>query len=79
MVTINLYEAKTQLSRLVAAVEKQGERIVLCRNGLPVADLVPHTPYSGATLDPDPALSGARFLGDASAPLDCQDWPEDIR
>jgi len=44
MTTINLYQAKTQLSRLVATVEKEGGRIVLCRNGSPEADLVLHTP-----------------------------------
>ena len=63
MVTINLYQAKTQFSRLVAAVEKRGERIVVCRNGLPVADLVPHKPESIQSLDPDPMLIGALFWG----------------
>ncbi len=79
MVTINLYQAKTQFSRLVAAVEKRGERIVVCRNGQPVADLVPHTPDSIKTLDPDPLLVGACFVGDPAAPLNPEDWPEDFR
>jgi antitoxin (DNA-binding transcriptional repressor) of toxin-antitoxin stability system len=79
MVTVNIYEAKTQFSRLVAAVEQRGERFVLCRNGLPVADLVPHTPVSVKNLDPDPMLAGACFLGNPSAPLDQEDWPEDLR
>ncbi|MFM8983953.1 MAG: type II toxin-antitoxin system Phd/YefM family antitoxin, partial [Spartobacteria bacterium] len=50
MVTVNLYEAKTQFSRLVTAVEKQGERIVVCRNGIPVADLVPHASIPSKSL-----------------------------
>jgi prevent-host-death family protein len=79
METINLYQAKTQFSRLVAAVERKQERIVVCRNGLPVADLVPHTPDLIKTLDPDPLLAGARFLGDPVAPLDPEDWPEDFQ
>ena len=37
---INIHAAKTRLSRLVARVEK-GERIVIARNGKPVAQLVP--------------------------------------
>lgn len=38
--TVNVYEAKTQFSRLVARVE-EGEEIVIARNGRPVARLVP--------------------------------------
>jgi antitoxin (DNA-binding transcriptional repressor) of toxin-antitoxin stability system len=79
MLTVNLYQAKTQLSRLVSAVEKQGERIVLCRNGIPVADLVPHASIPSKNLDPDPMLVGARFLGDPTAPLEVGDWPENLR
>jgi antitoxin (DNA-binding transcriptional repressor) of toxin-antitoxin stability system len=79
MVTVNLYEAKTQFSRLVSAVEKQGERIVVCRNGIPVADLVPHASIPSKSLDPDPMLVGARFLGDSTAPLEAGDWPENLR
>jgi prevent-host-death family protein len=38
---VNVHEAKTHLSRLLERVE-QGERIVLGRNGRPVARLVPY-------------------------------------
>jgi prevent-host-death family protein len=37
---INIYDAKTQLSKLVARVES-GEEITLARNGKPVARIVP--------------------------------------
>jgi prevent-host-death family protein len=37
---VNVYEAKTQLSRLIARVEA-GEEITLSRNGRAVARLVP--------------------------------------
>ena len=79
MIAINIYEAKTQLSRLVAAVETQGERIVLCRNGTPVADIVPHKKGGDANLHPDPELLGAQFLQDPTAPLSSEDWPEVLR
>ncbi|MBV9312526.1 MAG: type II toxin-antitoxin system Phd/YefM family antitoxin [Pseudonocardia sp.] len=36
----NIYEAKTQLSKLVERVEN-GDEIVLARNGKPVAKIVP--------------------------------------
>ena len=77
MISINIYEAKTQLSRLVAAVETRGETVVLCRNGTPVANIVPHRKES--TLEPDPELRGARYVGDPTAPLGVKDWPEDLR
>ena len=38
---VNVHEAKTQLSRLLQAVE-DGEEIVIARSGKPVARLVPH-------------------------------------
>jgi prevent-host-death family protein len=37
---VNIHEAKTQLSRLIASVEK-GEEIVIARYGQPVAKLIP--------------------------------------
>ena len=39
MVTVNVHEAKTNLSRLLAQVEA-GEEVVIARNGKPVARLV---------------------------------------
>jgi prevent-host-death family protein len=44
---VNVYEAKTQLSKLLERVER-GERIVIARAGTPVAMLVPYV---------DPALT----------------------
>ena len=40
MSAVNIYEAKTQLSKLVARAEA-GEEITISRNGRPVARLVP--------------------------------------
>ena len=39
MVVVNVHEAKTHLSRLLARVEA-GEEVVIARNGKPVARLV---------------------------------------
>lgn len=36
-----MHEAKTRLSQLVELVE-EGERVVIARAGVPVAELVPH-------------------------------------
>ena len=43
MVTVNVHEAKTHLSRLLARVET-GEEIVVARRGRPVARLVAYAP-----------------------------------
>ena len=40
MATVNIHEAKTQLSKLIAQVEA-GESVTLARAGRPVARLVP--------------------------------------
>ncbi|MCW2786082.1 MAG: prevent-host-death family protein [Marmoricola sp.] len=39
-VTVNIHEAKTHLSKLLAQVEA-GEQVVIARNGKPVAKLEP--------------------------------------
>jgi prevent-host-death family protein len=44
MTTVNVHEAKTRLSQLIAEAETGGE-VVIARNGKPVARLVP---YAGA-------------------------------
>jgi antitoxin (DNA-binding transcriptional repressor) of toxin-antitoxin stability system len=36
----NIHQAKTQFSKLVAAVER-GERVIICRNGEPVIECAP--------------------------------------
>ena len=40
---VNISEAKAQLSNLIDRVY-HGEKVVIAKNNLPVADLVPHTP-----------------------------------
>jgi antitoxin (DNA-binding transcriptional repressor) of toxin-antitoxin stability system len=42
-VQVNVYEAKTNLSKLLELVQ-QGERVIISKNGKPVADLVFHEP-----------------------------------
>jgi len=43
MLTVNIHEAKTQLSKLIARVEA-GEEIIIARDGTPVARLVAARP-----------------------------------
>lgn len=75
----SIYETKAHFSELVADVERNGTVIVISRHGKPVADLVPHRAAAKNPLKPDPALSGAAYKGDPTAPLDPADWPEALR
>ena len=64
MTTVNMFEAKSQLSRLVEAVETGAEtEIIIARNGRPVARLVPI-----AQAAPGPRIGVAK--GKFTAPAD---------
>lgn len=72
METVNIHQAKTNLSRLLSRVE-QGEEIVIANRGIPVAKLVPFR----TALDRRSSLGQDRGVftvpDDFNAPL-----PEDI-
>jgi prevent-host-death family protein len=58
---VNIHAAKTRLSRLVARAEK-GERIVIARNGRPVAQLGPAPKSKARRISPDdPLLNLEKF------------------
>jgi prevent-host-death family protein len=68
MIEVNIHEAKTHLSRLIAKVE-QGEEVLIARAGKPVARLVrAQTPKRGRTLG---QYAGRIWIADDfDAPLD---------
>lgn len=72
----NTHEAKTRLSELLADVETNGEVVLICRNGKPVAELRPVTAAQHSPLRKNPRLQGMRLLEDPVLPLDSEDWPE---
>lgn len=41
MITVSLNEAKTHLSSLVSGVEHRGEKVLILKHGIPVAEIVP--------------------------------------
>lgn len=65
---VNVYEAKTNLSKLLNRVE-QGEEIVLARSGRPVARLVTYRPRRA------PRVPG-RLAGRVDMAADFADTPE---
>jgi prevent-host-death family protein len=75
MKTVNMHEAKTKLSALVVEVAENGETYVICRNGKPVADLVPHV--KKGRLSPHPVLRRIRLKYDPTEPLTPDEWPQD--
>lgn len=70
MQQINVYEAKTHLSRLLDQVES-GEEIVIARGGRPVARLVP---YRGAAMNRRPGA----WRGRVRIAEDFDSLPEDV-
>lgn len=79
MTTVNMLDAKTNLSKLVEAVETGTEaEVIIARNGRPVARLVPIAPRQGQrigvargafivpdTIDAENATVEALFSGSA--------------
>lgn len=77
MKTVNIHDAKTRLSRLLAEIEKSGKRIVICRNGEPVADLVPHR--RDVSMAADKKLGAIKIKYDPTEEAGEVDWPSDAR
>ncbi len=71
-------EAKAKFPALLAAVVKSGQPIVICRDGKPVADLVPHRKVR-RNLKPDPILSKIVIKCDLTEPLSEKAWPKECR
>lgn len=70
MKTVNVHEAKTHLSRLLARVEA-GEEVVIARAGRPVARLVPvGAPAAGRVLGAD---AGRLWIAD-----DFDELPDEV-
>jgi len=77
MKTVNVHEAKTNFSRLLARVEKDSASIVICRNGEPIADLVPHKFKN--RIQPHPVLSKIKIKYDPTEPASENEWPKRFR
>ena len=71
METVNIHEAKTQLSRLLSRVEL-GEEIIISNRGVPVAKLVPldRSPSRRQSLGQDRGLF--------NVPADFNELPEEL-
>jgi prevent-host-death family protein len=72
MRAVNIHEAKTHLSRLIARVIR-GEEIILAKAGRPVAKIVPLTPHA-TRRTPGTARGKISISPDFDAPL-----PKDLQ
>jgi prevent-host-death family protein len=81
MITVNMHEAKSRLSELVAVALK-GEEVIICSHGQPRVrlvqieapslrrDLIPADPSLRVTLAPD---------YDPAEPLSEDEWPSELQ
>ncbi|HAK36093.1 MAG TPA: type II toxin-antitoxin system Phd/YefM family antitoxin [Pantoea sp.] len=60
---LNLYNAKTNFSKLIANVAATGEEYIIARNGQPMAKLVPLTPA-----EKTPRIGFMKEKGETSVP-----------
>lgn len=75
--TVSVHEAKSQLSRLLAEVNRDGSSIVICNRGKPVADLTPHRQKCRTAVHP--YMSQIEINYNPTEPLQEDEWPEDSR
>lgn len=79
MILVNIHEAKTNLSKLIAKVEETGETIRICRNGKAVVDLGPVKKKWVDRLKPHPELSKIKIMYDPTEALTEDEWSEEYR
>ena len=66
MVTVNIHEAKAKLSDLVARVQDRHEKVIICRYGRAVAEIVPYR--KGKRTQVNEQLSQVEVKGDLTEP-----------
>ena len=81
MIAVNMHEAKSRLSELVKAIEERGEVVVLCRNGIEVAEIRRRVPRRKVRdLRPETRFRVALAPGyQPTEPLADDEWPHDPR
>lgn len=81
MIAVNMHEAKSRLSELVKAIEERDEVVVLCRNGVEVAEIRRRVARRKVRdLRPDPKFRVEFAAGyQPSEQLTDDEWPHDPR
>ncbi len=84
MITVNIHEAKTNLSKLIAAAEEKGETIRICRNGKEIVEMKAISENTSEKqskkkrniFNVNPELK-VTFYEDPMLPTDPEGWPVD--
>lgn len=71
---LNIHEAKTNLSAILAQIEKDGRTVLICRNGTPVAELSPIKKNVGSRLSKHPVMSNIRINYDPTEDMTDDEW-----
>jgi prevent-host-death family protein len=71
---INVHEAKSKLSAVLAKIEETGESVLICRNGKPVAELGPVRRVDRLKVFPD--LSDFEMNYNPTEDLTEEEWGE---
>ncbi len=79
MIQIDTLDAKASLPYLLTRIEKEHEKIRICRDGKPIAFLVPISSSSKNPLKQNSKLMGVKVHEDPTRPLDDEDWPCDSK
>ena len=80
MLRVDIDDAQSRLSELVRAVEECNETVILCRDGVEVAEIRQRLGRRLRDLTPDSRFKVTLPLGyDPSEPLTEDEWPEDAR
>lgn len=72
METLNVHEAKSRLSAVLADIESKGTSYIICRNGKPIAQIVPHE--TGSRLAYHPVASRIEIDYDPTEDLSPEEW-----
>jgi antitoxin (DNA-binding transcriptional repressor) of toxin-antitoxin stability system len=80
MTTVNIHEAAARFGALLAAVEEMGETVLICRDGIPVAELKAAASRGNVDrLQPNPDLKPMAINYDPTEPLSEDEWPAEYR
>jgi prevent-host-death family protein len=71
MTTVNIHEAKTQLSALLSLVEQGQEHIVICKYGSPIAEIIPYKKKRRSSVSK--SLRPTKVKADLTEPVS-EDW-----
>ncbi len=76
MITVNIHEAKLKLSQLLNEIETHHKIVRICRNGKPIADIVP-IQDTRAPLMQHKKYRKVKTLCNLTQPLTDDEWLEE--